>query len=569
MTRIGSSNGAFRYMKEVNLLLIILILAVFLVFLPFIFASEYYVADWFSTDDAFYYFKIAENISAGNGSTFDGISVVNGYHPLWLIILIPIFTLIKIDIFLPLRIVILTQLLFSIGTIVLFYRYLCLRISIYSSFLISLIWILFYPIFSITTNGTEAAINAFAITWFWIVFSRNTDSLEQIRDIKSIIQIGFVAVIVLLSRLDNIFFLVIFGIWLGIKYILMSEWKFSPSIRKRFILTEIAYVAPMTITLGVYLTWNRFIVGTMMPISGQIKKYWGTLPKTTYGTSVSGIGEFLGEFFSPSTDLGPWSLILKPFFSSLNSFEAYYFYGTKSIFIGTVIVVGLIFLIGILVGKQDKFILNKITEFSIIPLLLGSLVHISYYKINGYLAPRSWYWIYESFFIVLILAIIFELVNRLLSQKESIYIHVLVISLLIFGSYQVLAPHISQIIKMIKYPTEQEHSYLSISRWLEENSDSNSIIGMTGAGSTAYFINDRIIMNLDGLVNGVDYFNHLKNNSALEYLENNNVSYIFGREWILIETDPYQANYRRNLNQSAIVDIFDESLTLWKINYQQ
>ncbi len=37
-------------------------------------------------DDAFYYLRIAENILAGNGSTFDGVAATNGYHPLWMLV---------------------------------------------------------------------------------------------------------------------------------------------------------------------------------------------------------------------------------------------------------------------------------------------------------------------------------------------------------------------------------------------------------------------------------------------------------------------------------------------------
>lgn len=36
-------------------------------------------------DDAWYYFQIARNLSGGEGSTFDGSNVTNGYHPLWLL----------------------------------------------------------------------------------------------------------------------------------------------------------------------------------------------------------------------------------------------------------------------------------------------------------------------------------------------------------------------------------------------------------------------------------------------------------------------------------------------------
>jgi hypothetical protein len=30
---------------------------------------------WFKRDDAYYYFKVAQNITEGNGSTFDGINL--------------------------------------------------------------------------------------------------------------------------------------------------------------------------------------------------------------------------------------------------------------------------------------------------------------------------------------------------------------------------------------------------------------------------------------------------------------------------------------------------------------
>ncbi len=41
-------------------------------------------------DDAFYYLEIAGNIATGHGSTFDGINPTNGYHPLWLLFLVPL-----------------------------------------------------------------------------------------------------------------------------------------------------------------------------------------------------------------------------------------------------------------------------------------------------------------------------------------------------------------------------------------------------------------------------------------------------------------------------------------------
>lgn len=42
----------------------------------------------FYQDDAFYYFQIARNIAGHHGSSFDGIHPTNGYHPLWMILLV-------------------------------------------------------------------------------------------------------------------------------------------------------------------------------------------------------------------------------------------------------------------------------------------------------------------------------------------------------------------------------------------------------------------------------------------------------------------------------------------------
>lgn len=44
-------------------------------------------------DDAFYYLLTAERITSGQGISFDGIHAANGYHPLWLFALVPVYLL--------------------------------------------------------------------------------------------------------------------------------------------------------------------------------------------------------------------------------------------------------------------------------------------------------------------------------------------------------------------------------------------------------------------------------------------------------------------------------------------
>src|SRR5512140_1999365 len=77
---------------------------------------------WFIRDDAYYYFKVAQNISEGHGSTFDGIHPTNGYHPLWLLVCVPIFALARFDVILPLRVLVVVIGLLQALTAILLYR---------------------------------------------------------------------------------------------------------------------------------------------------------------------------------------------------------------------------------------------------------------------------------------------------------------------------------------------------------------------------------------------------------------------------------------------------------------
>lgn len=61
-------------------------------------------------DDAFYYFQVARNIVAGFGSTFDQLNLTNGYHPLWQVLILPIFALFK-DLNTPVYCIIILQVL--------------------------------------------------------------------------------------------------------------------------------------------------------------------------------------------------------------------------------------------------------------------------------------------------------------------------------------------------------------------------------------------------------------------------------------------------------------------------
>jgi len=84
------------------------------------------------------------------------------------------------------------------------------------------------------------------------------------------------------------------------------------------------------------------------------------------------------------------------------------------------------------------------------------------------------------------------------------------------------------------------HNYFIEAQIIQKNTDVGSVIGMTGGGVTAYFIQDRTIVNLDGLINGIDYYHQLRQGNADEYFKRIHLKYVFGAESMLLDSDPYR-----------------------------
>jgi hypothetical protein len=71
---------------------------------------------------------------------------------------------------------------------------------------------------------------------------------------------------------------------------------------------------------------------------------------------------------------------------------------------------------------------------------------------------------------------------------------------------------------------------------------------MTGGGNVGYFIPDRTIVNMDGLINSVDYFRALQNKEAPKYLSEHGVQIIFANPQLL-DKAPYYGQFVQYLQK--------------------
>ena len=90
------------------------------------------------------------------------------------------------------------------------------------------------------------------------------------------------------------------------------------------------------------------------------------------------------------------------------------------------------------------------------------------------------------------------------------------------------------------------------------------MIGLTGSGSTGYFVEGRTIVNLDGLISSVTYFNAMKAGTADEYLAGIGLDYVFGNAYIVQESDPYGGIFEGRLEEAGVYADGERELGLWE-----
>jgi len=637
---------------------------------------------WFTRDDAYYYFKVAQNISEGHGSTFDGINRTNGYHPLWMLICIPIFALARFDVILPLRILLLVMSGLSAATAILLYRLIGKVFAPAVGTVAALYWVFSNDVLvRVYQQGLETGIAAFCIALLaYKLFEFEKSWRNQAVSNKQLIAIGIIAVLTMFSRLDLVFLAGMAGLWVvfrghALRYLLPLDivsifasvllafvfrmpinsyyrfadaammmialnlifgipvaywfglyqrsvlWKlrtlltrlalfvvttsaltgiqslilaniFSPEGFPRIIIPIQAginlllfglprlmvyglkmdqtglekvsspiqdfrahwkqwlkdgsiYYSVVLGTLGIYMLWNKITFGTFSPVSGQIKRWWGSMSGRVYGGPARNELAFFGlDYAGESNAWHPASTLLGGWAERL--YKTGILDMWRYLILLSLLALGFYIILRLGRGKSK----TSLAQMSIIPLLAGAWLQIFSYHITGYSAYKEWYWISEHLLIVLVTALSLGLAYHQIRRIRFVP----TITWLLAGAYGLwlVIPFWQNVQRNMPYnewsPNEPNNE---ISWLLEQYTEPGSIIGITGGGNAGYFIHDRTVVNMDGLINSHDYFLALQNEQAGNFLADLGMDYVLANPGILNQL-PYKGQYNIYLEQTNI-----------------
>ncbi len=197
-------------------------------------------------DDAFYYFVVARHIVHDGISSFDGTTLTNGYHPLWMALLVVQFKALGQSL-LTTRCI---EYLLGEAALVLALLYVGLP-----SRLLNLFFTLgFFAVLSKTSfNGMETTLFAFCFALFTYVSERRSKETAG----GGIVD-GLLAAAVIAARIDAVVFV--------LPQILLAT-------RSRY--RKAVSIAVIMLCGVFYAVANKYYFGTAMPISGEIKSLGG------------------------------------------------------------------------------------------------------------------------------------------------------------------------------------------------------------------------------------------------------------------------------------------------------
>ncbi len=236
----------------------------------------------FVEDDFYYYLKVAQNIAAGRGSSFDGFTLTNGYHPLYLIVFVAVskVTTSLVGVF---------RALWLLGTLsavssFLFARKLLERPGS-EPFLTNALGLLFLvPCLHIFCQGMEVTLTLPLGLGLLLAFRSQPAAWSFLRAAG----IGLLAALTVLSRLDAVFLV------LPLILFTLAE----PQQRKGLGFRQLGgFTVGGSPLLFAYFLFNRLYFHTWMPISGSAKQLKSNPWPTLTGIKSGGLNTmFLAVF---------------------------------------------------------------------------------------------------------------------------------------------------------------------------------------------------------------------------------------------------------------------------------
>jgi hypothetical protein len=420
---------------------------------------------FFVSDDAYYYLNVARNLTHGAGSSFDGINPTNGYHPLWMLCLLPVYWLCGNSPEWALRMTLVTQVLILAGILWLawdlYRRYAGNIIPILVG--VAVVGTLFSPL-QVMFNGLETDLVILLVVSIvhadakWTFLGTEQAPARQAA-------FGLLLGLLMLARLDEAFLVVGIAIWSLIRKQPNAFAARIGHLLRSYWLTVIVFAA----VVAPYFVWNFSQFGHLTPISGTLK---ATFPHPVFRSQV------------------------------LMAYAPY---------IGLTLLAGMALLPML---KRPGAALPRPHLDLLTGLWIGCLLQVGWAVFFTSWGTFQWHFAAHIPTICLILSFYAAWLMRAPSRQ-------LVAVLAVVTAATVVA------FNMFAYYDKGDYhdGAYAAAAWARSQTPPNTVFALRDAGVFGYF-SDRRTINLDGLINSYEYQNEVRDGRLMDFLRRRGVKFV-------------------------------------------
>ncbi len=470
------SQNSFLPKSSTDYAVLFTLAAALVVFICYLFAVPISYVTYFVSDDAYYYFMVARNLVAGVGLSFDDYNMSNGFHPLWMLVLLPIYSAAQGDPELALRLIISLQ-----GVIAFFSFWLC---WLYTTKITSpamgvtalLMLMLFASPLIILFNGLESGLLIFW-TFFLLTLDQKFRLLDNSASLPKRFLLGTVLAVFALIRLDTVFFVIAMAI---IKLIWFPADKSFLHKAKNLVILYLPSAVTYLLILSPYFIWNLTTFGHLTPISGALKS---TFPDPIFEYHFS---SHALPYVPPFLVTVAWAL-----YSSLSPNG----YLRNSLY--------------------PKWRSNS--SFLMLGIIwLGCAIHLSWTQLFMAWGVYQWHFVTYIPLLVILITLVLHSIARRSGNPSWVAYGVPGAAFLALAIYSIL----------VSIDKGTHHKVrLTAAEWVKDNVSTDTSLALSDAGVFAYF-NQRHTINLDGLINSYDFQEAIINDTLPAFLERQKVHYI-------------------------------------------
>jgi len=472
-------------------------------------------------DDSFYAFKIAHNIALGQGPTFDGAHPTNGFQPLYVFMLVPLYWLGGSNLYVPVYAALILSALFTALTCVLLFKITERYVSFGVALLIAVLWGFSPVVTRQTANGLETSLALLISTWAIYAY------LTRVRPIinppgRSFALLGAVLGLAMLARVDQCFLAL--AMLLDYLFVLRKRGEARTLLRK--------VVGAIGVMVLVYLPWAAY---SFIEI-GRVFQESGTATR------------FLSIAYAPFFHLGPPQMlqdgptggfiwrhvthafaVLKvtpPFHTAFRMVDrAGDWVGVPSAAAILGNVFGLVLLAALIVFIMRRRPADRgVREVRFLFVFAAALVaSYSFYVFGVFFFIRYLYPLYlvGCIYAAFALQALLVRLSRTAPRARTVVASGLVVYL---SAFTYMAFNCA-------FNSQPEYCFYDVAKWVEEHVAPNETVGVFQGGAVGY-LSDRRVVNLDGKVNG-GALEALKNGTLVEYLDTEGIDVVLDNRQVI------------------------------------